>query len=61
MQLQLRTFGIRPGTQLTDWLLPHAIENDRLVHLAELKLRLKDQMENIERQFQQQLQPNQVA
>jgi hypothetical protein len=31
------------------------------VRLKKLKLRLKDQMENIERQFQHQLQPNQVA
>ena len=36
LQLKLRPFGIRPATELTDWLLPHAIENDRLAHLAEL-------------------------
>jgi hypothetical protein len=31
------------------------------VRLKKLKLRLRDQMESIERQFQQQLQHNQVA
>jgi hypothetical protein len=35
-QLRLRRFGSRCADELTPWLLPHAIENDRLVHLAEL-------------------------
>jgi hypothetical protein len=36
LQLKLRPFRIWPANELTDWLLPHAIENDRLAHLAEL-------------------------
>lgn len=35
-RLRLRPFGTRSGAELTSWLLPHAIENDRLAHLAEL-------------------------
>ncbi len=35
-RLRLRPFGTRPAAELTGWLLPHAIENDRLAHLAEL-------------------------
>ena len=35
-QLRLRPFGTRPAAELAVWLLPRAIENDRLVHLAEL-------------------------
>jgi TnpA family transposase len=35
-QLRLRPFGSRSADDLTAWLLPHAIENDRLVHLAAL-------------------------
>ena len=35
-RLRLRPFGTRPAAELASWLLPHAIENDRLVHLAEL-------------------------
>lgn len=35
-QLRLRPFGSHCAADLTAWLLPHAIENDRLVHLAEL-------------------------
>jgi TnpA family transposase len=35
-RLRLRPFGARPTAELTTWLLPHAIENDRLAHLAEL-------------------------
>ena len=35
-RFRLRPFGPRPATELTSWLLPHAIENDRLAHLAEL-------------------------
>src|SRR5271169_4752038 len=35
-RLRLRPFGTRPAAELTNWLLPHAIENDRLAHLAEL-------------------------
>src|SRR5208337_3745432 len=35
-RLELRPFGTRPAAELTGWLLPHAIENDRLAHLAEL-------------------------
>ena len=34
-QLGLRSFGIRAATELTNWLLPPAIENDQLAHLAE--------------------------
>ena len=34
--LRLRSFGPRCNDDLTPWLLPHAIENDRLGHLAEL-------------------------
>jgi TnpA family transposase len=37
-QFGLRPFGTRPATELTRWLLPHAIENDQLAHLAELVL-----------------------
>lgn len=36
--LRLRPFGTRPATELTSWLLPHAIENDRLAHLVELAI-----------------------
>jgi hypothetical protein len=35
-RLRLRPFGTRPAAELTIWLLPQAIENDRLAHLAEL-------------------------
>jgi len=35
-RLRFRPFGTRPAADLAGWLLPHAIENDRLVHLAEL-------------------------
>ena len=35
-RLRLRPFGTRPAAELASWLLPHAIENDRLAHLAEL-------------------------
>ncbi|MGH7173197.1 MAG: Tn3 family transposase [Gemmataceae bacterium] len=35
-RLRLRPFGTRPAAELTIWLLPHAIENDRLAYLAEL-------------------------
>jgi len=35
-RLGLRPFGTRPAADLADWLLPHAIENDRLAHLAGL-------------------------
>ena len=35
-RLRLRPFGTRPAAELMGWLLPHAIENDRLAHLAEL-------------------------
>ena len=35
-RLRLRPFGTRPAAELAVWLLPRAIENDRLVHLAEL-------------------------
>ena len=30
----LRPFGSRPAAELAKWLLPHAIEDDRFVHLA---------------------------
>jgi hypothetical protein len=33
-RLGLRPFGTRPAADLAGWLLPHAIENDRLAHLA---------------------------
>jgi TnpA family transposase len=33
-RLGFRPFGTRPAADLAGWLLPHAIENDRLVHLA---------------------------
>jgi len=35
-RLRLRPFGTRPSAELAVWLLPRAIENDRLVHMAEL-------------------------
>ncbi len=35
-RLGLRPFGPRPATELSQWLLPHAIENEHLVHLAGL-------------------------
>ena len=35
-RLQLRPFGTRPAAELTAWLLPHAIEDERLGHLARL-------------------------
>jgi TnpA family transposase len=37
-RLKLRPFGTRSTTELTSWLLPHAIEDDRLAHLARLVL-----------------------
>jgi TnpA family transposase len=37
-RLGLRPFGPRPAALLATWLLPHAIENDRLMHLAGLVL-----------------------
>jgi hypothetical protein len=36
VRLGFRPFGTRPAADLTGWLLPHAIENDRLAHLAGL-------------------------
>ena len=35
-RFRLRPFGTHPAVELTRWLLPHAIEDDRLAHLAEL-------------------------
>ena len=35
-RLGFRPFGTRPAADLASWLLPHAIENDRLAHLAGL-------------------------
>jgi TnpA family transposase len=35
-RLKLRPFTTRYATELADWLLPHAIEDDRLAHLAGL-------------------------
>ncbi len=35
-RLKLRPFGTRPAAELATWLLPQAIENDRLAHLAGL-------------------------
>jgi hypothetical protein len=35
-RLRLRPFGTRPAAELAGWVLPHAIENDQLAHLAEL-------------------------
>jgi hypothetical protein len=35
-RLRLRPFGTRPAVELAGWCLPHAIENDRLAHLADL-------------------------
>lgn len=35
-RLGFRPFGMRPAADLASWLLPHAIENDRLAHLAGL-------------------------
>lgn len=37
-RLQLRPFGPRLAASLSTWLLPYAVEDDRLVHLAELIL-----------------------
>jgi len=33
-RLGFRPFGTRPAADLAGWLLPHAVENDRLAHLA---------------------------
>ena len=35
-RLGFRPFGTRPAADLASWLLPHAIESDRLTHLAGL-------------------------
>ena len=35
-RLGLYPFGTRAANELASWLLPHAIENDRLAHLAGL-------------------------
>ena len=35
-RLGLRAFGARPAAALAQWLLPHAIEDERLAHLAAL-------------------------
>lgn len=35
-KLQLRPYGTRPAAELTAWLLPQAIEDERLGHLARL-------------------------
>jgi TnpA family transposase len=35
-RLRLRPYGRMPAAELARWLLPHAIENDRLVHLSKL-------------------------
>ena len=35
-RLGFRPFGTRPAADLAGWLLPHAVENDRLAHLAGL-------------------------
>jgi TnpA family transposase len=35
-RLRLRPFGTRPAAELATWLLPHAIQDERLGHLAEL-------------------------
>ena len=35
-RLGFRPFGTRPAADLAGWLLPHAIETDRLAHLAGL-------------------------
>ncbi len=37
-RLRLRPFGTRPAALLSTWLLPYAVEDDRLVHLAGLVL-----------------------
>jgi hypothetical protein len=37
-RLQLRPFGRRSAAELTTWLLPRAIEDERLVHLTALVL-----------------------
>src|SRR5256884_2122408 len=37
-RLGFRPFGTRPAADLAGWLLPHAIETDRLVHLAGLEV-----------------------
>ncbi len=37
-RLRLRPFSTRQAAELSSWLLPHAIENDRLVHLVELAM-----------------------
>ena len=38
-RLRLRPFGTRPAAELAIWLLPHAIEDERFGHLAELVVR----------------------
>jgi TnpA family transposase len=35
-RLGFRPFGTRPAADLAGWLMPHAIETDRLAHLARL-------------------------
>jgi hypothetical protein len=35
-RLRCRAFGTQPAAELAGWLLRHAIENDRLAHLADL-------------------------
>jgi hypothetical protein len=35
-RLRFRPFGTRSANELAGWLLPHAIEDDRLAHLAGL-------------------------
>lgn len=35
-RLRLRPFGTRPAAELAAWLLPHAVEDERLGHLARL-------------------------
>lgn len=35
-RLRLRPYGTLPAAKLSRWLLPHAVENDRLVHLSRL-------------------------
>jgi Domain of unknown function (DUF4158) len=37
-RLRLRPFGTRPAAALATWLLPHAIQDERLSHLAALVL-----------------------
>jgi hypothetical protein len=45
-RLGFHPFGRRPAADLAGWLLPHAIENDRLAHLAGLVVEEDTKLKN---------------